>query len=300
MRWADAHREAMVVAADALDELGLDEFERIDVFEAIASDGLKLMFRKLECAALYLPARSDTRPGAIINSNHPLALQRFSAGHEYAHHVFGHGGRIDLTTEPRAKGLPLSSEEKLAEAFAAWFLMPPEAAETALRRLDRTNAVSPQDAYALALRLGTSFRATCIHLRTLKLAATTARDWSELELKSIKQELTTNPPPGGWRNDIWVLGEADAEAPLAPRAGDRLQFKLPGARVVAVPEGATAESEGERDLFGSAGIVVDLEPAMKAGQARIDLSVEGAPVAVELVVQRPRVGRFVPAARVQR
>lgn len=300
MRWADAHREAMVVAADALDELALDEFERIDVFEAIVADGLKLMFRKLECAALYLPARNGMRPGAIINANHPLALQRFSGGHEYAHHVFGHGGQIDLTTEPRAKGLPLAPEEKLAEAFAAWFLMPPEAAETALRRLGRTSATTPQDAYAVALRLGTSFCATCIHLPTLKLAGAGARDWSELQLKSLKQELTASPPPGGWRNDIWVLGDGDIGAPVVARAGDRLRVELPGTTVVALPAGANAEPQGARDLFGSAGIVVDLDPEMKRGPKHLDLSVEGAPVRIDLMVERDRLGRFVPAPKVSR
>jgi hypothetical protein len=299
MRWRDAHREAMVLAADALEELGVDEFERVDVFEAIAADGLKLMFRKLKCAALYLPARAGARAGAIVNASHPLALQRFSSGHEYGHHVFGHGGRIDLATEPRAKGLPLAPEEKLAEAFAAWFLMPPEAAETALRRLGLTAVTRAQDAYQLALRLGTSFRATCIHLPTLKLAAPAARDWSERELKPLKLELTNTPPPGGWRNDVWVLREPDAQAPLVVRAGDRLQIELPGVRVVALPPGATEHDEGPRDLF-ACGLSIDLGADMSSGMARVELTADGTPLAFDLAIERPRLGRFIPAARVTR
>lgn len=297
MRWRDAHREAMVLAADALEELGVDEFERVDVFEAIATDGLKLMFRKLDCAALYLPARADARAGAIVNANHPLALQRFSAGHEYGHHVFGHGGRVDLATEPRTKS-PLAPEEKLAEAFAAWFLMPPEAAETALKRLGLTGVARAQDAYQLALRLGTSFRATCIHLPSLKLAPPAARDWSERELKPLKLELTATPPPGGWRNDVWVLREPDAQAALVVRAGDRLQIELPRVRVVTLPKGATEHDEGPRDLLSVEGLSIDLAPDMSAGPARLQLSTEGAPLSLELVVERPRLGRFIPAARV--
>jgi IrrE N-terminal-like domain len=299
MRWSDAHREAMPVAADALDELGIDEFEHVDVFAAVAAAGLKLMFRKLDCAALYLPARPGARPGAIVNANHPLAMQRFSVGHEFGHHVFGHGGRVDESTEPRGRGLPQPPEEKLAEAFSAWFLMPPEAAETALRRLGLSSVSTPREAYALALRLGTSFSATCIHLPTLKLALPKARAWIELELKSVKHELTTAPPPGGWRNDVWVLRETDAEAPLVVRAGDRLWFELPGAVTAGLPPGATSVNEAS-DLFGTAVPVIDLASQMSAGPARIEVELEGRRLAYELLVERPRLGRFVPAARVVR
>jgi Zn-dependent peptidase ImmA (M78 family) len=298
MRWADAHREGMAAAADALEELDVDEFERVDVFEAIARAGLKLMFRKLDCAALYLPAREGARAGAIVNANHPVALQRFSAGHEYGHHIFGHGGRVDLATEPRASARRLLPDEKLAEAFAAWFLMPPEAAETALGRLGLSRAETPQHAYGLALRLGTSFRATCIHLPTLKLGPATARDWGDRELKSLKQELTAISPKGGWRNDVWVLRKADAQAPLVVRAGDRLRIDLPGTRLAALPAGATSAGEASSDLLGASSVTVDLSPETPAGPASVELEVDGAPLVYDLVIERPRLGRFVPAARV--
>jgi hypothetical protein len=292
MRWADAHLEAMAVAEDALADLGINEHERIDVFGAIASAGLKLMFRKLDCAALYLPARAGARPGAIVNAGHPLALQRYSAGHEYGHHVFGHGERVDLSTEPRGRGLALPPEEKLAEAFAAWFLMPLEAVHNALRRLGLGSVTTALEAYALALRLGTSFRATCIHAPTLKVATGTAREWAELELKRLKQQLTTAPPPGGWRNDVWMLKAADAEAPLVVRAGDRLRIDLAGAVLAGLPSGATAVTEDA--------LALDLAPDMLAGPARVDVEADGVALRFELVVERPRLGRFVPVARVAR
>src|SRR5882762_6950039 len=102
MNWRDAHRAAMVAAADAQEELNLDTFHRIEVLGAMSSAGLKVIFRKLEgCAALYLPSSLGGRPGAIINASHPLALQRYSAGHEIGHHFFGHGSQVIREVEPQ-------------------------------------------------------------------------------------------------------------------------------------------------------------------------------------------------------
>lgn len=298
MRWIDAHREAMVAAADAHEELQLDTFERIDVFAALCGLGLKVMFRPLQgCAALYLPAAIAGRPGVIVHASHPLATQRYSAGHEAGHHVFGHGGQVDRDPEPRLAGRELGPFEKLAEAFAAWFLMPPEAAETAMGRLTLAAITTPVDAYALSLRLGTSFQATCVHLPSLKLVKEqVARKWMNTELKLIKQSLSEDPPPGGWRNDVWVLKRDEAPATLVVRPGDRLIFGCAAANVTHVPAGATCAVLPGRSLLEPPRLVVDLSLDMDAGPTTIALDDRDESLTFSLMVDRPRVGRFVPAA----
>ena len=302
MRWVDAHREAMVAAADTHEELELDTFERIDVFDALPRLGLKLMFRPLQgCAALYLPAALGGRPGAIVHAGHPLATQRYSAGHEGGHHVFDHGGQIDRDTEPRLTGRELGPFEKLAEAFAAWFLMPPEAAETAMGRLGLAAIVTPVDAYALSLRLGTSYQATCVHLPSLKLLkGPVADEWMKARLRDVKQELSDDPPPGGWRNDVWAVTAADAAAVLVVRAGDRLLFDRAGATVAELPAGATCTVLAGRTLLEPPRLCVDLRDGVDAGPAMITLQDAGETVTFSLAVERPRLGRFVPAAAVAR
>jgi Zn-dependent peptidase ImmA (M78 family) len=298
MRWVDAHHEAMAVAADAQDELGLDEFERIDIFEAMNAAGVKLMFRPLDCAALYLPATLGGRPGTIIHSGHPLALQRFSAAHEYGHHVFGHGEQVDREAEPRGTRVALPPEEKLAEAFAAWFLMGPEAVELALERIGCGKPSNPADAYALALRLGTSFRATCIHLPSLKLTGPEAKAWADVSLKSIKAKLTDTPPPGGWKNDVWLVTEADAAPKLVVRGGDRLLFEIAGSAADELPVGATATKVPPPDLLSTPRLCIDISPEMVPGPTSVTLSIDDRVLRFELVVEQPRRGRFVPLPRV--
>lgn len=296
MHWNEAHRVAMIAAAEAQEDLALNTFQRIEVFDAMSAANLKVIFRKLEgCAALYLPASLGGRPGAILNASHPLALQRYSGAHEFGHHVFDHGGRVDRDTEPRRARGELSVEEKLAEAFAAWFLMPPEAVEPALDRLGRKQPQSPLDAYALALRLGTSFRAMCVHLASLKLlGSAAATSWSETPLKSIKQQLTANSPPGGWRSDVWLLSGADADSQLVPRCGDRLLLDLAGWDVETLPPGTRGELLAANDLLTPPRWQIDLSPDMDSGPATLVLRQDGRSLDLRLMVERPRVGLFVP------
>lgn len=301
MDWAAAHREGMLAAFQAQADLGLDTFERVDVFEAMASDDLRLFFRALStAAALYVPAPFGGPAGAIVNALHPLAMQRYSAAHEYGHHLLGHGEQIDRESEPRVTRATLPAEEKLAEAFAAWFLMPPEAAESALERIGCARLSSAVDAYALALRLGTSYQATCTHLPSLKLVhGQTAESWRNVSLKAVKQELSPDAPPGGWRHDVWLLTERDAARPLVVRSGDRLLLELPGREVAALPAGATAAPVPATDLLsGPPRWSVDLSPEMGAGPAPLEMCDASSTLRFPLVVERPRIGRYIARRRV--
>jgi len=302
MRWSDAHRTAMIAAADVQEELALNTFERIDVFDALSAAGLKLIFRKLErCAALYLPASPlGGRAGVILHAGHPLALQRYSAGHEFGHHVLGHGVQADRYTEPCQYRDEPSDQEKLAEAFAAWFLMPPEAVEQTVSRLGITRPAHPRDAYALALRLGTSYKATCVHLASLKLLSpTVASSWSELELKTIKRELSEDPPPGGWRGDVWLLGEADMASTLPARSGDRLLLDMTGLQVGSLPDSVSATTLVAADLLSTPRLALNLSPDIDAGPTSITLHGDGRDLELRLIIERPRLGLYVPSRAVR-
>ena len=296
MGWPAVHREAMVAAAVAREELDLDSLGRIDAFEALVAAGLKVMFRPLKgVAAFYEPARPAASAGVLINSHHPLALQRYSAAHEYGHHVFGHGAQIDRDGEPHLPRANVTHEERLAEAFASWFLMPPEAARTARARLGIDRPALARDAYALALRLGVSYKAMCVHLPSLKLAApATSKAWFDVPLKTIKQELTDTPPPGGWRNDVWVLNRADADAPLVVRCGDRLLVDHPANPQAAVADGISTHELPAVDLLSRPRLCLDVACDALPGRRELELAYGdgGPPVRFALHVERPRRGRY--------
>lgn len=220
----------MFVAAEAHEDMAIDTGREIDVFAAVESLGLELLFRPLAGAAgLYIGPDAQRPGGVLINSRHRRARQRYTGGHELGHHLMGHSPSLE--PEDRGTGGPfeqLPPEEKLAEAFAAWFLMPPELVDRVMDDLALRRPRGPADVYALALRLGTSFEATALHLANLKLAQPNeAREWASTSLKRVKEDLCAGHPPSSYRGDIWALAVEEDKLRLALAAGDRLILTLP-------------------------------------------------------------------------
>ena len=193
MDWRAAHREAMVVAFEAHEELAIDTFARIDVFDAMAAVGLRLVFRDLKARRrLYLPARL----GGHAGRDHQRAAPAGASALQRRPRVRPPPVRPRRADRPKLRApwhrRGLGAVEKLAEAFAAWFLMPPEAATPSSSDSGWRRSSSPVDAYALALRLGTSFSAICTHLPSLKLVSrgTSPDNGERSRSRTIKQELT--------------------------------------------------------------------------------------------------------------
>lgn len=302
MTWKQAHQEAMFAAAEAHDEYGVDTSRRIDVFATIDAASIDLLFKPIGAAGLYLPAKLFGADGIVINSDHPLALQRYSASHELGHHHFGHEPDLDLEHElvarPDREQLP--DEEKLAEAFASWFLAPPELVDVILEQIGVERPQAPRDVYQLALRLGTSYMAACYHLPSLKLLdARVANQWAQLELRRLKEEITPQPRPEGWHYDVWALGEGDRDADHVVRAGDRLAIDVGGTWEVELPPGFALVDDTATTLFPTASdtIVIDIARDAKRAPAQVVLRAPGADTyTVNLDIVRPSVGKYMPPA----
>jgi len=216
----------MLRAAHAHRDLEIDVTSRIDVFRAIEDAELILAFEPMPnlSGAYYRNA------GVLINANHPLARQRYTAAHEFGHHLFKHGTSVDPMTDPLARWggqTHWPDHEKQAEAFAAWFLMPKKLVNASLDQLGLKRPGSAQDVYSLALRLGTSYEATARHLPNLKLGSQTQRDgWLKAKPRELKLALAEGAPPKDMRNDVWRIDERDNGAVVAVRIGDRLVIEL--------------------------------------------------------------------------
>jgi Zn-dependent peptidase ImmA (M78 family) len=330
MNSREAHEEAMFAAADAHEELQLDTRHRIDVFAAIEGLGLELLFRPLRGASgLYVPGPNRTDGGVLINSHHRLARQRFTGAHELGHFWLEHEASLDLQTEvfARAQTAVLTPEEMTAEAFGAWFLMPPELVDAVLEDLDLTAPRSADDVYALSLRMGTSYEATAYHLPNLKLADySTASRWATQPPKRVKAALSMGVEMDSYYRDVWSLSERDADAAFHVRAGDRLVVTLaeiPSSGYMwstgTLPAGAKVVADTMTDQLGHVEeptllteppgapqprtVVVDLDDAVDGA---IDISLVKAPVwapedgierfLVHLEVEQPLLGRPILAS----
>lgn len=230
MNWAEAHRTAMLAAVHAHRDYEIDDSTRVDVFNAIEGAGVLLAFEPFPRLAGMYFAPPEFAPAIVINSQHPLSRQRYTAAHELGHHYLSHGTSVDPEMEPlyRWGTGDFPDVEKVAEAFAAWFLMPDRLVRKELAELGIVGPQSPEDVYALSLRLGTSYRATARHLQNLGLAnAVSVTQWVEISPRDIKKGLSGNVPPADWRNDVWVLDESDHLGAFNVRSGDRVILSLP-------------------------------------------------------------------------
>jgi Zn-dependent peptidase ImmA (M78 family)/predicted secreted protein len=228
-----ARADASSKALDTLFELGVDLGRPIDIFDIIERSRIWLMFQPMpRLYGVYLPV--DATPGIIINSNHPLGLQRFTAAHEFGHYILQHGPTID-DQRRIGPGRPPDTagalKEIAAQAFAAGFLMPLELVNVSMRGLGmplEPSGMTPRQVYLLALELGVSYAAMASQLVVLhKVSPAEGAQLRKIQPQMIKRDLGRGTRPEDPWADAWPVGPADSGRLLRPRVGDEIRISLP-------------------------------------------------------------------------
>lgn len=233
LTWPQIHLAAAREAMRAHRDLGLDATRRIDPFAALERAGVVVMRRPVDnLAGLYLPGNSaeGSADGVLINTDHPLPKQRYTAAHELAHHRRDRLAVADTDTEWLGRGSRQALEtERFAEAFAAWFLMPKRLVQSTLERLGVMPAgLEGPDAYGLALELGTSYAATVRHLSDMRLIGEAKRDrLLAIQPQAIKRSLGATDVTSDSRKDVWLVRSSQDASPVYPVEGDALVLALP-------------------------------------------------------------------------
>ncbi len=236
LSWSRIHLLAAREASRAHRDLDVDTTRQIDPFAALERAGVLVLRRRLDhLAGLYLPPDPrDGRdvPAVLVNVAHPPSKQRFTAAHELGHHRRDHDVSLDNDTEWLARGeAPASERERMAEAFAAWFLMPKRLVVATLAALDlHADALTADGVYALSLELGTSYAATVRHLADMNLL-TTRRGEQLLRVapQSIKRELGGLDVAADTRRDVHLFHVGRPDARVALLEGDALVLEAPEA-----------------------------------------------------------------------
>jgi hypothetical protein len=244
--WAVAHRMAMMAANHAHEDTSTARDDYIDVFAALRAAGISCIAKPWDSLAGAYAGPELGGPVIMVNSRLDEVTMRHTAGHELGHHCFGHGSRMDEPIDPDVGNLggPLPDEEKLAEAFAAWFLMPLPAVRAAMRRSGISRPRSPEDVHQIACWLGTSFAGTARHLAHLQLAGQQeaeewVRSWHNGSGR-IRARMcgSRTAPPGR----VWVIRPQAHQARLHVLPGDTLM--CPGGEFPdPLPPGLTARPE---------------------------------------------------------
>lgn len=205
---------------------------RVDVYETIARLGVPLFFTKLDglLGAYY----RDPAPGVLITTQRPLNQQRFTAAHELGHHYLGHMPSLDdesiLRRAPFEARPGDNLQEVEAEAFAAAFLLPRWLLDWHCERQGWTDddLHNPALVYQLALRVGTSYKATIWTLHRYRVFdRSTASTMANLDLKKIKQKLLRGYEPENYKSDVWLVTGHDANMQLDGGPSDLVIVRLP-------------------------------------------------------------------------
>lgn len=232
----DIRLRAAAKAGALLYKLGLldaitEGLERIDIFEVLQRLDIPVVCKPLAGLQGAL-IQCDGQHGIILSTNTSVHRQRYTAAHELGHYIFGHGEALDddsyIGRGPMGKKIPTMERE--AEAFASEFLAPKALIANIARRQawKKEDLDHPETSYQLSLRMGLSYTAICLALRSHGFIDINQLDrLLKVKPRDIKRNLSGNTPPENLRNDIYVIYRNSAPRVLKVKPNDRVIFELP-------------------------------------------------------------------------
>ena len=190
--------QGMLAAIKARQEVKSDLANPICIYDLCAARGVPVRFTDISSMeGMYERA---PKPRIILSALRPLARRAFTCAHELGHHVFGHGSTIDELRDEGSAAAYSNPKEILADAFAAFMLMPTLGLRRAFAsRGWKAEGATPQQAYVIACEFGVGYATLITHLaygiREMPLAhATALRKITPKALRAhILGELTSEP-----------------------------------------------------------------------------------------------------------
>lgn len=218
---------AAEAALGLLAELGVNQTAQVDVFKACDDLGLWLAFLPLENAlGAYVP---EGVGGVLVTTERHVTVQRYTAAHEIGHWHLDHGRGVAIDGEAQVFGRTPPERERLAQIFAANFLMPPPLVYSVLQRTTGTPMdVTPTVAYAVAREAGVSYEAAVRQLNNLDIIeGHQAADLLRPRPLTIKAAVAGGRRPINGYADVWPVDERWNAQRLTLHLEDEIAISLP-------------------------------------------------------------------------
>ncbi len=189
-------QQALFKALQVRKEGHLELSDPICIYDLVEQFGVEIRFVSIpSMEGVYL---KSSRPIIILSSERPQVRQVYNCGHEFGHHVFNHGSRIDEFVEKKEMDRVFNPEEFLVECFSGFLLMPKMAVQNAFQvRNWAPNSATPVQIYTIAGLFGVGYSTLITHMQySLRiLNPSHAQKLNKIHPKQIKRELlgeTTN------------------------------------------------------------------------------------------------------------
>lgn len=154
--------QGMQASIAARMQAGVDLKSPACIYAMCEAHKIAVRFNDINMEGMY---DRTPKPRIHISVLRPLARRTFTCAHELGHHVFGHGSTIDELQEDQASSANRPPNEILADAFAAFVLMPTLGLREAFakRGLD-PNRATALDMFAIACNFGVGQATLVNHL----------------------------------------------------------------------------------------------------------------------------------------
>lgn len=218
----------MGVAASqrVLTRFDVDLTRPIDLLDLARQLGVLVQYGPLPRLAGAYVVTDAGPPGIVVNTRLPLAKQRYTLAHEIGHHVLEHGATYDADTERLGFAL-IDDNERAAEAFAAWLMMPRALVQHVISPLTPLQLTDAASIYQISLQLRASYAATVRHLVSNQvLTYGQSVRLGRIRPKEIKAQLLDGSAAAAGRSDVHHVGPPRA-VPVTCHPGDLIVTEPP-------------------------------------------------------------------------
>lgn len=180
--------EGMQASISTRIDAGIDLKKPTCVYNLCDALKITVRFNDINMEGMY---ERGPKPRIHISALRPLSRRNFTCAHELGHHIFGHGSTIDELQNEQSCSANRAPNEILADAFAAFVLMPTLGLREAfkLRGLN-PNTASATDMYAIACNFGVGQATLVTHLQGIGMITFDKRTaLGKITPKMIRTEL---------------------------------------------------------------------------------------------------------------
>lgn len=150
--------------------LGLNLFEPLNIYDTCTENGVTVRIVNINMEGIYVKADKQNRPTILLSNDRPITRRVFTCAHEYGHHFFGHGSKIDTLDYTSKYTSVQDQEELLVNAFAGSLLMPIAGVQSEfIKRKWNPNTSSPINFYTISSYFGVGYQTLIYHCKVNKI-----------------------------------------------------------------------------------------------------------------------------------